>query len=584
MANVNIVIDGKDLQVEEGKTILGAARGAGISIPTLCYHEAVKPFGGCRLCVVEVTEEGKQRLVSSCNRPVREGMVVVTNSEAVIKERRSLMEFYLSRAPNSETLRRLARECGLETAVAPNGIREEICRRCRLCGRLCSELIGASAIEFVKTETGVAPQIKAEACIACGACAGACPSGEISLEDYAGRKILHREARLGPNKAIALPIMQAVPNVPFIDKEHCIHFKTGKCGLCQSSCERQAIDFEMPDTEEEIEVGNIILATGFDVFDPGPIRHYGYGKLDNVVTSFEFEKLVSASGPTGGQILLSDGTAPRSIAIVHCVGSRDKNYHEYCSRVCCMYSLKYSHLIKEKTGADVYEMYIDMRCFGKGYEEFYKRLSEEGVTFIRGKVAEVTENKANPSEGKLMVLCDDTLLGSIIHVPVDMVILSVALEAPQDASEVGRLFNISRGADGFFLEKHPKLDPIATTTDGVFVAGCCQGAKDIPDTVAQASAAAARVLSLISRGSIEIEAVTAIVDEKICTGCQTCLKTCPYSAITYDEKKQVCRVNDALCKGCGACVAACPSDSISLQNFTNEQIVAEMEGLLSEAG
>ena len=353
-----------------------------------------------------------------------------------------------------------------------------------------------------------------------------------------------------------------------------------ECLECVKACEPKAINFEQEDETIEVEVGSIIVATGFNVFDPTPISQYGYKRLDNVITGLEFERLANSAGPTDGNIVLKDGSTPRSIAIVHCVGSRDKNYHEYCSRVCCMYSLKYAHLIKEKTDAEVYQMYIDMRCFGKGYEEFYERLSEEGVNFIRGKVAEITENTTNEGEGRLVVSCEDTLLGSMIKAPVDMVILSVALEARPDADVVARLFNISQGADGFFLEKHPKLDPVATTTDGVFVVGCCQGPKDIPDTVAQASAAAARVLAMISKGSVEIEAATAVIDEGICSGCQICKLVCPYSAISFEEEKQVCQVNEALCKGCGACVGGCPSDAISLNHFTNEQILAEMEGML----
>ncbi len=353
-----------------------------------------------------------------------------------------------------------------------------------------------------------------------------------------------------------------------------------ECLECVKACEPKAINFEQEDKFVEVEVGSIIVATGFNVFDPTPISQYGYKRLDNVITGLEFERLVNSTGPTTGNIVLKDGSIPRSIAIIHCVGSRDKNYHAYCSRVCCMYSLKYAHLIKEKTNAEVYQMYIDMRCFGKGYEEFYDRLSEEGVNFIRGKVAEITENTANEEEGRLIVSCEDTLFGSIIKVPVDMVILSVALEMQPDAETVARLFNISQGADGFFLEKHPKLDPIATTTDGVFVVGCCQGPKDISDTVVQASAAAARVLAMISKGRVEIEAATVVIDEGICSGCQICKLVCPYSAISFEEEKQVCRVNEALCKGCGVCVGGCLSDAISLNHFTNEQILAEMEGAL----
>jgi len=245
-----------------------------------------------------------------------------------------------------------------------------------------------------------------------------------------------------------------------------------------------------------------------------------------------------------------------------------------------MYSLKYSHLIREKTNAKIYQLYIDMRCFGKGYEEFYERLSNEGVNFIRGKVAEVSDQTTNEEEGKLTILCEDTLLGTIIRVPVDMVILSCGLEPQPDVENVARLFNISRSADGFFLERHPKLDPVATMNDGIFVAGCCQGPKDIPHTVVQASAAAAEVLAMISKGKVEIEAITAVVDEKICTGCQVCMLVCPYNAVSFDEEKEVCRVNEALCKGCGACVGGCPSDAVNLKHFTNEQIVAQMEGML----
>ena len=407
-------------------------------------------------------------------------------------------------------------------------------------------------------------------CTGCGVCQAKCPWQADSEFDVGMAK----------RKAIYIPFDQAVPNVPVIDREHCAYFQKGTCHACEKFCEAKAINFEQEDEVVEVEVGAIILATGFDVFDPAPISQYGYKRLDNVITGLEFERLVNSAGPTGGNIVLRDGSAPKSIAIVHCVGSRDKNYHEYCSRVCCMYSLKYAHLIKEKTNADVYQMYIDMRCFGKGYEEFYERISGEGVGFIRGKVAEIAKNTEGKEEGNLVVSVEDTLLGSMVKVPVDMVILSVALEAQSDAGDVARLFNISRGADGFFLEKHPKLDPTATTTDGVFIVGCCQGPKDIPDTVAQASAAAARVLALISKGSVEIEAATAVIDEKICSGCQVCRLVCPYTAISFDEEKRVCRVNEALCKGCGACVGGCPGDAISLNHFTNEQILAEIEGAL----
>jgi heterodisulfide reductase subunit A len=321
------------------------------------------------------------------------------------------------------------------------------------------------------------------------------------------------------------------------------------------------------------------VATGFNLFDPTPISFYGYKRLDNVITSLEFERLVNSAGPTEGEIVLKNGKEPESIAIIHCVGSRDEKYHEYCSRVCCMHSMKFAHLIKEHTSATVYEFYIDIRSFGKGYEEFYNRILNEGTVFIRGRPAEITNIAETPAEeGKLIVQFEDTLVGRQRRLPVDMVILSCALEPQPDVEAVARLFNISRSADGFFLEKHPKLEPVSTMTDGIFLAGCCQGPKDIPDTVAQASAAAAEALAMISRGRVEIEAAAAVIDERICSGCRACLEVCPYSAISFDEAKKVCRVNQALCKACGACTVACFSDAVSLQHYTNEQIVAEMEG------
>ena len=417
-----------------------------------------------------------------------------------------------------------------------------------------------------------ARSVDMDKCTGCGICIEKCPWKAESEFD----------ADLGKRKAIYTPFPQAVPNVPVIDREHCVYFLKGACRACEKFCESKAINFEQEDEIIEPEVGNIIVATGFNVFNPTPIYQYGYKRLDNVITSLELERMISSTGPTTGEIVLKDGSEPKSIAIIHCVGSRDDKYHEYCSRVCCMQSIKFSHLLKEHLpGVKVYEFYIDIRSFGKGYEEFYNRVLNEEVIFVRGRPAEVTNRAETPEEeSKLIVQFEDTLIGKQRRLPVDMVVLSVALEAQPDAEVVARMFNISRSADGFFLERHPKLDPVATTTDGTFIAGCCQGPKDIPDTVAQASAAAAEVLAMISKGTIELEAATAVINERICTGCQICKLVCPYSAISFDEEKEVCRVNEALCKGCGACIAGCPSDVISLSHFTNEQIIAQMEGML----
>ena len=410
-------------------------------------------------------------------------------------------------------------------------------------------------------------------CTGCGICQTKCPTKVDNEFD----------AKLGKRKAIYTPFAQAVPNKPVIDKENCLYLTKGKCRICEKFCENKAIDYEQKDEIVEVEVGSIILTTGYNVFDPSPIYQYGYGRLDNVVTSMEFERMVSSAGPTGGQILMKNGKEPESIALIHCVGSRDEKYHEYCSRVCCMYSMKFAHLIKEHTAAIVYEFYIDIRSFGKNYEEFYNRLLNEGTVFFRGRPAEITDVAETPEEkGKLIVQFEDTLVGKQRRLPVDMVVLASGLEPQKDTETVGRLFGVSRSADGFFLERHPKLDPVATMSDGIFIAGCCQSPKDIPDTVAQASAAAAEALSLISKGKVEIEAATSIINEKICSGCQLCKSVCPYGAISFDEQKLVCRVNEALCKGCGACVGGCPSDAISLKHYTNEQLVSQMEGMLVE--
>jgi heterodisulfide reductase subunit A len=410
-------------------------------------------------------------------------------------------------------------------------------------------------------------------CTGCGTCQDKCPVKADNEFDCG----------MGKRKVIYTPFPQAVPNVPVIDAERCTWLLKGKCGACKKFCEAGAIDFEQKEKTVEVDCGNIIVTTGFDSFDPSVMIQLGYGQYDNVITGIQFERMSNASGPTDGKIVLKDGTTPRSVAILHCIGSRDTNYHKYCSRVCCMYSLKFSHIIREKVPeCTIYQLYIDMRCAGSGYEEFYERLQDEGVNFIRGKAGEITNMAEKPEEqGKLVVIVEDTLVRKKRRLPVDMVVLSTALEPRADAEKVARIFSLSRKADGFFLEKHPKLDPVATTTDGVFVAGCCQSPKDIPDTVAQASAAAARVLSMISKGSVEIESATAVIDEEHCAGCKICIDLCSYKAITFDEEKKVAYINEALCKGCGTCVAACPSGAITGRHFTTEQILSEIEGVLA---
>jgi len=427
---------------------------------------------------------------------------------------------------------------------------------------------------FTATIRKKARHINEEACTGCGVCTEKCPKRVIDNVFEAG---------LGHRKAIYRPFPQAVPKYPVIDTENCIYFERGKCKACQMFCATNAIDFEQEDELITVEVGNIILATGYDLFDARRIPQYGYGRLANVFSSLEFERMSNAAGPTGGRLVMRDGiTAPQSVGIVHCVGSRDKHYNSYCSAICCMQSLKFAHLVHERLpDASVYNFYIDIRTPGKGYEEFYHRLLKEGTHSIRGRVAEVTDAARRPGEeGKLIIQVEDTLVGAQRRIPVDMVILSAGLQARADAKEVAIKFGISCSADQWFIEKHPKLDPVATMTDGVFIAGACQGPKDIPASVVQGSAAAARVLSIIGQREIEIEAATAIVNEASCVGCQECLPSCPYQAIEFLEDEGQAHVIEALCKGCGTCVGTCLSKSISLRHFTDDQLVAEMIGAM----
>lgn len=387
---------------------------------------------------------------------------------------------------------------------------------------------------------------------------------------------------LSKRKPVYMPFPQATPQLVVIDPETCIWFKTGKCKqTCVESCERKAVDLNQEATFKEIEVGTIIVATGFQSFDARKVYYYGYGTYPNVYTALEVERLINASGPTSGEVVLRDGSRPKSIAIVHCVGSRDKNTNLWCSRVCCLYSLKLAHLLKEHTHADIYNFYIDIRTPGKMMDEFYTRMAEEGVKFIRGRVADIYPDSTDEEHRRLVVKAEDTLIREIIKVPVDMVVLSTGLVPRDDAQDVRRMLNISCSTEGFFIERHPKLAPVNTFTDGIFLAGCCQGPKDIPDTVAQAGAAAAEALALIDLGYIELEPNTAFIVEEECSGCKSCVPLCPYSAISYNEEKKKANINEALCKGCGTCVASCPSGSIKQNLFEDEEIYSEIDGILN---
>jgi heterodisulfide reductase subunit A len=411
-----------------------------------------------------------------------------------------------------------------------------------------------------------ARSVNEELCTGCGVCQEKCPRRVVDAAFEVG---------MGKRKAIYRPFSQAIPNIPVIDRENCLFFTKGRCKLCEKNCPTGAIDYEQEDTLLDVRVGAIVVATGFAMWDPEQLPQYSYGLSPNIITGLQFERLTNASGPTDGEILTAEGKKPERVAVIHCIGSRDENAHLYCSRFCCMYSLKHAHQIREKTGAEVYDFYMDMRAFGKGYEEFYERIQEEGVTFVRGKGAEV---EVLP-DGKLRVKGEDANLGRVVAADVDMVILATAVEPQPDVGQVASLFGLGRTPDGWFAEAHPKLRPVETSTAGVFLAGSCQGPRDVPDTVAHAGAAALEAVRLFNQGEVTISPTVAVVDAVQCVGCGECILTCPYTAIARNADGKA-EINAALCKGCGTCVATCPSGAITALHFTDEEIVAQIDGLL----
>jgi len=403
---------------------------------------------------------------------------------------------------------------------------------------------------------------------------------EIGEEGYMPRvktPLLPIQERRGNFREVELGLSESAARV---EASRCLDCAVcSECLECVKACGPKAIDHAMQEEILELEVGTIILATGHKFFNPARLPQYHYGRFPNILDSMEFERMCNAAGPTGGEILTAEGKVPESVVFIHCVGCRDAHAHPYCSRLCCMHAMKQAHLVKERTGADVYELYIDIRAGGKGYEEFYERVQREGVIFIRGRGVEVLPGP----DHKLVVRCEDTGLGRPLSLNVDMVVLVTGMEPHEDAEQVAKIFHITRDKDGFFLEAHPKLRPFHTNTDGIFLAGTCQGPKDIPDTVAHANAAAAEALALMGKGQVTIEPTIAEILADLCSGCRVCNALCAYGAISFDPVRKVSWVNEALCKGCGVCVAACPSGAAQAIHFMDNQIFAEIEGILGAA-
>ena len=355
---------------------------------------------------------------------------------------------------------------------------------------------------------------------------------------------------------------------------------TGFIGNFQAIIQAYDNKFNYPGRKVNVKIGNVVVCTGYKEFDASRIVHYGYGKLPNVITSFELESMIRA-----GSIETKEGKVPKYVAIIHCVGSRSKEFHTYCSRVCCMTALKYASEIKS-ANPDCYisDIYIDMHAFGKGHEDFYRQSSEAKTLFLMyEKDDRPVIHKASPKDDcEMLIEVNEKLSGELIEIPADLVVLMVGMEAREDSHEIARIVNISQDKDGWFIESHPKLEPVATTTDGIFIAGTCVAPKDIPDTVAQARAAAARILARIAKGKIEVDALYSEVNEHKCSGCRFCNQLCPFSAIEFNEEKRQSYIISALCKGCGVCVAACPSSAIIGRHFTDQQVLAQVDGLFYE--
>jgi heterodisulfide reductase subunit A len=360
------------------------------------------------------------------------------------------------------------------------------------------------------------------------------------------------------------------------------------CGKCQDACEAKAINFEQQPETILVKVGGIVLAVGSEVFDASKMAELGYGRFKNVISNIEFERISDASGPTGGKILSpKDGKQPKTIVFIQCVGSRDKRFHEYCCRVGCMVTLKQAILTREKTRENVkiYVCFVDMRAFGKGYDEFYRRARDMDIDFIAGLPSEIH----SAPDGSLYFDVFDKGTNKLLEMHSDLVVLGTGLVPNSDLSGVSALFHASRSADGFLLEAHPKLRPLESPMAGIFLAGACQGPKDIPDTVAQASGTAAKAIDLLSSGEIELEPLKAVVDKDLCSGCRICESICPFIAIemkpeTVEGKERfTAEVIEAMCQGCGLCGSTCPTGAIKIQQYGNNQVLTQVQAALTEA-
>ncbi len=426
-----------------------------------------------------------------------------------------------------------------------------------------------------------ARSVDMDKCTGCGVCQEKCPSKKAPSEFNRG---------LSTRSAIYTPFAQAIPNVPVIDRENCIKFRTGKCGVCAKVCQAGAIDYEQKDEIITEKYGAIVVAAGFDIMKLDHYEEYAYSQSKDVITSLELERIMNAAGPTKGHLeRLSDGKAPKNIVFIQCVGSRcsDGKGKSYCSKICCMYTAKHAMLIRDKyPDVNVTVFYIDVRTPGKNFDEFYRRAVEEyGVNYIKGQVGKV----APQPDGSLLVHGVDLIDNKQILMKADMVVLAAAIEPEPSVRKLATMLTASIDTNNFLTEAHAKLRPVESPTAGIFLSGVCQGPKDIPETVAQAGAAAVKAIGLLAKDKLMTNPCTAKSDELLCNGCSACAQVCPYGAISYEERqvndhgireeRRIAVVNDALCQGCGACTVACPSGAMDLQGFSNRQIIAEVDAI-----
>ena len=493
---ITFKLNGKKVQGEQGQTILQVAEEHGVQIPTLCYHKALEPAGACRLCTVELHDGGRTSFVTACTYPIQQGIEVFTDTEEVHEGRRLMVELLLGRCPNVPVIKELADKYGIKELRFRK--EEDDCILCGLCTRIC-ERMGNSAISMtgrgVNTKVDTPFHIQTEVCMACGACASVCPTGHIKLEDITKHAIapIPSEFDMGlrGRKPIDVAYPQAVPNTPAIDRSLCMNFKTGGCKICAEFCAAGAIDFSQQDEIVELTVGSIILAPGFQPYDPAIYDTYHYGGFPNVVTSLEFERILSASGPYGGHLVRpSDKREPKKIAWIQCVGSRNTQVGDkgYCSAVCCTYAIKQAIIAKEHSSEplDTAIFYIDVRTHGKDFERYYNRAKDEmGIRFVKSRI-----NTMEPGDepGGLKVKYTDEA-GRVIQEDFDMVVLSVGLDIPQESLDLARKLGVE--LDHYNFVTTSSFEPVYTSRPGVYACGVFEAPKDIPDTVAQASAAAA---------------------------------------------------------------------------------------------